>query len=477
MEIETVRGFVLSIEIGRAGLVTVRLVHDDGSIHNYVIADLDADPERFNERLSKLGILRDAMTRAEPVEVEYSEGEAGRTIERVTRITRDDLTPAGTLQMVTGLVMDVMLHVENRTGADGERPDQARITLLTGDLSPVQLTLNMQTPERLVADHQLAMIREAQQAGDLVRLLVEGAGGGEPSPAAAIRAGRILAVAVDYNADAFGDDRAQEVSGFVESLSLINLLPGSATGNFAHVRLTTAPNFTGPGGSVGLSPFTPAVWNLLVPRHSLTYDLFEAGLRDNVRMRVSLVPLEREQDDDDDVPDEPAAAREVEGAAGAAAVHGMVSRLARARTSADLPENLAIALAAELLAHLASASRPVWITISRATLDHGPEAYACVSGTPTSDLQPRTLRDLRLPYPAVWEGLGCFNPGIYRFQFELATDFELFIDGEEQCLHDAEGAEHVKIAHACLGGEHEIRVEMEEWTCDYDFVMDVYQLR
>ena len=67
-----IRGFVERLEIGRAGLVVASLRHDDGSTNDYQIADLDADPERFNERLSKLGILRDAMTPAEPVEVEYS---------------------------------------------------------------------------------------------------------------------------------------------------------------------------------------------------------------------------------------------------------------------------------------------------------------------------------------------------------------------------------------------------------------------
>jgi hypothetical protein len=158
----------------------------------------------------------------------------------------------------------------------------------------------------------------------------------------------------------------------------------------------------------------------------------------------------------------------------------ILTRVRRTHAAGQAPENVAIVLAAELLAHLASASRPVWITISRGTLDHGPENYGCIPGSPTSDLQPRTLRDLRLPYPAVWEGVGCFNPGIYRFQFQLATEFALFVDGEELCLHDAEGKttrEGFKIAHACLGGEHTVRVELDAWTCDYDFVMDVYQLR
>ncbi|MFW6069809.1 MAG: hypothetical protein ACOC9X_02090 [bacterium] len=473
MDIETVRGFVLSIEVGRAGLVTVRLVHDDGSIHSYVISDLDADPERFNERLSKLGLLRDALTRAEPVEIEHSGGEAGRIIERVSRISRDDLRPPGALALVTGLVLDVMVHVENRTGPDGERPDSARVTLLGTDLSVVQLVLNLQTPERLVADHQLQMIREAQQAGDLVRLLVEGEGADAPdSTVTGKQGGRILAVAVDHNADAFGDERAEEISGFVESLSLIALKPGDATGNFAHVRFTTAPDFSGSGGSVGLAPFTPVLWNLLVPRYSLTYDLFEAGLRDNLRMRVSLVSLAPREDEEEIEEREADEEREAMVEAGRIA-----ARMARVRDADGAPQNLAITLAAELLAHLASASRPVWITISRATLDHGPEHYPCVTGTPTSDLQPRTLRDLRLPYPAAWEGLGCFNPGIYRFQFKLETDFTLFVDGEELCLHEASGEEGVYMAHACLGGEHEIRVELAAWTCDHEFVMDVYQLR
>ena len=64
-----IRGFVERLEIGRAGLVTAALRHDDGSTADYLIQDLDADPERFNERLSKLGVLRDAMARIrQPVE-------------------------------------------------------------------------------------------------------------------------------------------------------------------------------------------------------------------------------------------------------------------------------------------------------------------------------------------------------------------------------------------------------------------------
>ena len=54
----TDQGFVQSIDMSRGGLVTVHVLLTDGSTAVYVISDLDADPERFNERLSKLALLR-----------------------------------------------------------------------------------------------------------------------------------------------------------------------------------------------------------------------------------------------------------------------------------------------------------------------------------------------------------------------------------------------------------------------------------
>jgi len=478
MEIQTIRGFVLRIEIGRAGLVTVHLIHDDGSAGIYVIEDLDADPERFNERLSKLGLLRDAMNRAEPVEIEHASGEAGRSIERVSRISRDELKPVnGALILLTGFVLDVNLHAENRSEATGERADIAQVKLLDGTLVLHELVLQMQAPERLVANHQLEMIREAQQNGLLARLLVEtGVSSGDDTGLSTDfnrLPRRIIAVAVDYDASAFGDKQAETVSGFVEA---INLIRPHATAQFAHVRLTSTPEFSGPGGTVGLDVFNPAVVNLLVPRNSDAYDLFTAGLRDGLRMRVSLLDIsaQRARETDDD-----AAARR-EGAMAHFAEQPAMLRMMAAESSEvhakEATERFGFCFAAELLAPLASASRPVWITIARQSLDQGPDGFNCTTGVPTSDLGAKTLRDLRIPYQAVWTGLGCFNHGVYRFQFYLPTTFKVFVDGEELCLHEATESGHL-MAHACLHGEHEVRVEVEDWICDYEFIMDVFRLR
>ena len=135
-----------------------------------------------------------------------------------------------------------------------------------------------------------------------------------------------------------------------------------------------------------------------------------------------------------------------------------------------------LVLGVELLAPLASASRPVWIDISRESLDYGPDYILKTRGLPSSDLKPRSLRDLRIPYPAAWHGIGCFNEGVYRFQFNLPVEFRVVVDGEELCVHETE-IEPVTVAHACLEGEHHVVVELQEWTCDYTFDMDVYRLR
>lgn len=474
------QGFVFKIEVGRAGLVTVEIIHADGSRGTYVIEDLDADPERFNERLSKLAILRDAMNRAEPVQIEHVSGEAGEVIERVARISRDELEPVVRVVPFTGLVMDLTVHAENGISAGGEeRHDIAKVTLLTTELASVPLTLDLQAPERGVVSQQLEMLREAQLSGRMVRLLVDAGPGGssDDAGAAAAEGDRIIAVAVDGDLDAFGAERAREVSGFVESISLINLGLGGTAQLFATVGFTTAPPFTGSGGSVGLTPFTPITLQLLVPKNTPTYDLFEAGLRDNLRMRARVIMLRDRQDKGkgEEVKREEGAAPEAEEMATAV----LKERLALAGMTAahTTPlDKIGLAFTAELLAHLASASRPVWLDVSRETLDIGPDSVHCAPGVPTSDLTVKTLRDLRIPYPAVWIGVGCFNPGVYRFQFELPTPFKVLVDGEELCLHDSD-KEGVKMAHDCLSGEHEVRVEIEDWICDYEFIMDVYQLR
>jgi hypothetical protein len=460
-----IRGFVEKLEIGRAGLVVASLRHDDGTTADYQIADLDADPERFNERLSKLGILRDAMTRAEPVEIEYGSGEGSgpRTIDRVARITRDGLEPSSSTQRASVMVAGIALSASHRTGARAEASDIATVVVLAADGALASLTLDLQMPERDVASAMLAMLRQAQADGTAVTVVFDA------------KQRRIVGVETGDPSAAVSRGDMQIVEGFVESVAVSPML--APMGNLALVEFTTAPAFAGAGNVVGLVPFTPVTRQFLVVQGSLEYELFLAGLRDKLRMRLfsgAEVAQSGGGNDDTGKPDvvkRMAAMTHLTNAPTPAP-----GAAAAAPTEGQKPPAAALVRAAQLLAALASASRPVWIQISRQSLDEGPAGDRCTEGLPSSDLTPMGLRDLRIPYTAQWQGLGCFNPGVYRLQFTLGVEFEVQVDGKPLCVHaSADGT--VKFAHACLCGDHEVRVVLKGWTCKMKFEMDVYRIR
>jgi len=269
----TKRGFVERLEVGRAGLALASVLHDDGSRANYNIPDLDADPERFNERLSKLGILRDAMNRAEPVEIEFTDQEGGHVIDRVVRITRDALAQIADIERLSVMVVGVALASRNTTGANAEVSDQATVVALMDDGSVQSFVLDMQAPERSVTIAQLNMITAAQASGETITLQV-----GRASQ-------RIAGVEAGGSPSGTGGPGGTDIfDGFVETIACAPELGGPV--NMALVELTTAPPFTDDGNVVELVPFTPERQSLLVVEGSHEYDLFLASLRDKLRVRV-----------------------------------------------------------------------------------------------------------------------------------------------------------------------------------------------
>jgi hypothetical protein len=452
----TDRGFVQSIDVGRGGLARIDVLLDDGTVATYVISDLDGDPERFNERLSKLALLRDAMNRAEPVEIDYEPGTAGEEIDRAERITRDALFDVAAARTVAGLVVGIVVHGQNQAGPDAELPDYAEVAVLSTSGPAASYRINLQIAERATATDQLALVRDAYAAGSLIRLTV-----GTPD---AQGYEWVLEVA-SGSIGAGGQDgqKPVTVSGFVESLSLmpLNLPAPFNSASLAAVGFTTAPDFTGPGGTVDTSPFTPTLLQFLVVEGSLSYLLFKAGLQENLRMEVEATAL-TPRDDQSPAP----SSGQSEGA-------DAVGTAPAAATAVGVRSYLVVG--AELLAPLASASRPVWIQIDREMLDKGPDGD-CVSGVPSSDLTPQSLRDVGLPYTAVWRGFGCFNRGVYRFQIQPPAGVKMELDGHRLCLYPADEP-GVQFAYACIEGDHEVKIDLEGWTCGSNFTFDVYRLR
>jgi hypothetical protein len=462
------RGFVVSIEVGRASRVTATVIKDDASTADFVIRDLDADPERFNERLSKVGLLRDALSRAEPVEIEHHQEDDAEVIDTVRRITRDALGPPGSeLATIAGIVLGLDVAAQNRAQADGEVPDVAYAAILDDSLQIRIVAVALQAPERAAAIAQLDVLEQAYATGDRVVCLVDtGDDLGD----------RVLQVSVGSSGAGSGrDGEIDEIDGFVESISLLPLSGLGSVSLIARlgvVELTTAPPFVAAGNVVATTDFTPEPLTVVVPEGSPSYELLEAGLRDTLRVRVGYRRMRGK--DGDEVPP----------VVRVMALHEAVSsdvpaseRFQASAAKGGGKVEVALVTGVELLAPLASASRPVWTCIERSSLDLGPEvAPGCAPDSPSSDLQAATLRDLRLPYPALWQAWGCANHGVYRFQVKVKSDFTLTVDGRELCLVDsAEG--DAKMAHACLEGEIEVEIRFAAWTCDQNFDIDVYRLR
>lgn len=472
----TIRGFVERLEVGRAGLAVASVLHDDGSRADYQLPDLDADPERFNERLSKLGLLRDAMTRAEPVEIEYGQddnADGARQIDRVVRITRDMLAANPPTDRLQAFIVGVGLLADNRSGARAETGDTASVVTMTPAGAVSAWVLDLQLPERGVALALLQMLREAQASGQPVTLVVDS------------KNRRIVGVESGGANLATDAGNGGLLDGFVETVIVApSLAPMS---NLALVEFTTAPPFGPPGNVVPLMPFSPALKTFLVLQGSVEYDLFVAGLRDKLRMRVLLgatiggtggekPPLDHLDNTGKTVGVGRTPLNRMFSAGPAAAQAAAPAAEDAGKVEGGGKDGMTLVRATQLVAALASASRPVWIRISRQSLDQGPDGVVCTDGLPSSDLAPQSLRDLRLPYTAEWTGWGCFNHGVYRLQFELGVAFEVYIDGKQLCLHASEDGK-VRFAHACLHDQHEVRVVLQRWTCEQVFRMDVYRIR
>ncbi|HEY2187886.1 MAG TPA: hypothetical protein VGH48_04925 [Caldimonas sp.] len=469
----TIRGFVERLEVGRAGLVTASVCQDDGTRADYYIHDLDADPERFNERLSKLGVLRDAMTRAEPVEIETAgdtgasanaDGSGPNEIIRVVRITRDVLAANAQTQAIMVYVVGVALLADNRTGQRAEWGDRATVATMADDGTTGSWILELQMPERATAVAMLDAIRDAQAGGQPVTLTVD------------TKSQRIVGVDTGSSGLVLGGGGGDTVDGFVESAAVAPGLAGN--GNLASVRITTAPPFSGAGNVVELVPFDPVLRSFLVVQGSLEYELFVDALRDKLRVRVMGGPTvgQKPPPPAPAPPPPPPPQRIAAQPAGAGSATSTAAKaIAGTGDGASADQAAQLVRGVQMLAPLCSASRPVWIEISRQSLDVGPDRR-CTDGLPTSDLAPASLRDLHIPYTAEWLGCGCFNRGVYRLQFDLTVEFEVCVDGERLCVHASDDGK-TKFAHACLCGEHCVKVVLQGWTCDAVFRMDVYRIR
>src|SRR6267378_381684 len=104
----TFKGFVQAIQARGDGWleVSVLATHAGNDLRSFLIEDLDGNIDDNNRRLAQLGLLRDALTRVLPVELEYRvDSERGNVVEDVTVHPRPAIEGRGPGRRVEGTVI------------------------------------------------------------------------------------------------------------------------------------------------------------------------------------------------------------------------------------------------------------------------------------------------------------------------------------------------------------------------------------
>ena len=438
----TFRGFVQSIQVRDDGWVefVLQAVHAGNGVQTFFIRDLDGDLKSAHRRLAQLSLVRDALARILPVELEYrSSDDHGNLVEDLTVYPRPSFEGRPGARRVEGVLIGLAIQERGPVSASSpyrDEADLAGITLLTVDGAIEQMILDLQRPDPMTAQAMLGLFREAFRTRRPVAVLVNQLFRDEDVPrfsaAATVATNRapgyiqacewitVPKKTLDYRY-AFIERLGQRYESFEasEAAALWNV----------RVLYTTSPGQTPEGDVSDNGAFAPLTSEAWVHGDSPLLARLEAALRDSLQVKLGL--------------DGPA-------------VHEV-----------------------EMVSRLGSAARPIWLEVNRSLL---PSTAMLCRNVPT--IQTPTSADLNdVPVPVSWRGQAYFNEGIWRFVFRSVSAAVLLIDGKSPCCeggdeNQATGqAPRTVLCHAYLNGLHQVELQFSGRTCSQPFELLIYRIR
>ncbi|MEO7179090.1 MAG: hypothetical protein ABIW83_09615, partial [Allosphingosinicella sp.] len=435
--------------------ITLLAPHSGNSLHNMLIEDVDGDLDDVNRRLAQLGLLRDALVRVLPVEIECRDDERrGMLVEDVTVHPRPAIEGYGPTRRVEGTVIYVgIVELGPLSGGSPYRDasDVANVVLLRMDGGIEQAVIDLQRPDLLTGHAMLEMAQQALRTRRPVALRIANVFQKDPRSDAAGQVprndvaqgrrggeGAMMVVGCEWlvvseatldTEYAFVERLGQRYESYVED--------DARALSYVEVTYTTAPGQTPEGDVSDDGSFAPVTRIAWVHGDSPLLQRLEAVLRDRLQVRIG-----RLED----------------------AIHEVV-----------------------VVGKLGSAARPIWIKVRRQTMCDPCDAPKC-ENVPTIRGPEATTLD-SLPRSVVWRGDGYFNEGIWRFVIRAQSPTRLWIDGrtpcreeedgEEQCCpaddhgHEAEDGQH----HVYLSGVHEVKLLLTGRSCNEPFQLLVYRIR
>lgn len=446
----TFRGLVDAVEVRFDGWVELTLLaaHAGNVRKTLLIEDLDGDLDKAHRRLAQLSLARDALARVLPVEVQFeSEAERGDLIQDIRVVTRPSIEGRPATRRVEGIVIGITLTEFGPFVSGGsyrDAPDLAAITLLADDTTVEVAMLDLQRPDPLTAQAMLTLLQRAHRNRRKVAVLLSTAfqEGTTQSPAVvadgtngSAQPGYIQScewlVVVEQTLDyvyAFIERLTQRYESYEAG--------GAKEIAFVKATYTTAPGQTPEGDVSDNGTFTPATLVAWVHGDAPLLDRLETALRDRLQVRLGLL---------------------------GEVIHEI-----------------------ELVAHLGSAARPIWVEVRLRLHPHGGADLGC-QNTPTIQGPTQTNFDA-LPVTSSWHGKGYFNEGIWRFVMNSPASHKLLIDGKPCCCLEEGSGERgrekgydlnseAEQCHAYLDGMHCIEIVLSARSCAEAFQLLAYRIR
>lgn len=452
------RGLVRSIETRDDGWVEVILisVHAGNVPHTLFIEDLDGDLTQVHRRLAKLALLRDALARTLPVEVAFEETDhQGDLIQDVTILRTRSIEGRRGNWWVKGHVIGLSVlerGPEQDLSPYTDEADRAITAILLDDGTIVSYIVDLQRPHVGTGHAILEMLAESRRSRRVLRLQIAPVVVKDET----MDDGGFI-VGADW--PALEPKELDEEVAFIERLgqhseSLSPTTP--ALVERVWVKYTTAPDQNPEGDISENGSFLPERKEVWVHQDSPLLGRLLAALRDSLQVKIGLLDNE---------------------------IH-----------------------AVELVSHLGSAARPIWITFGGEPLCE--EVDEICRNEPTIHPPTKEVLDV-IPQSVLWRGSAFFNEGIWRFVVYSPSRVELLIDGKEPCgeriqtealtadtYPTVQTNAHMSIdrpttafrgredrqmdalmVHVYLNGLHTVEFKIHGRTCNTQFRVLIYRIR
>lgn len=441
----TFRGLVQTLQIRNDGWVEVivQAVHANNTPQILFIKDLDGDIAMAHKRLGQLSLLRDAITRILPVEIDYETDEAqGNLISDVMVHPRPSIAGHTFGLSIQGTVIGISISELGPLSGlypYTDAPDIAGITLLKDDGTIVVLQLDLQREEALTMHAMLALLQKAHQNRRPVKILT--AGDGSRTGNLENNLSSSHETSIDKSSYIIGcewvtitESMLDYCHAFIESIgqryeSYDSIDPAALSE--VRVVYTTAPAQTPEGDISENGSFLPETQVAWVHDDSPLFKLLQKALKKGLQVQLGLLEDH---------------------------IHEV-----------------------DVCCHLGSASRPIWVCINQSFMQENCES-SC-NNTPTIQaLSSSSLTEMSLSL--CWKGKGYFNEGIWRFKVSTSGRYELKLDGKLPCcaqpVEDCTCEKNdstVALNHVYLKGMHAVDLTLYNQKITDPFSFLAYRIR